>query len=408
MKWIVWGINYTPELTGIAPYNKALCDHLRRQGHEVRMLTTFPYYPEWKKRPGDGWRLYGREEIEGVDVLRCWHYVPGRVTALKRILHELSFVATSALRLLLAMSRADGVVVVSPPLLLGWAAGWVGWLRGIPYCVHVQDLQPDAAVSLRMLKPGLFVRALYWLERVAYRHARFVSGISEVMVGAFRHKGVEEDRAVLFPNGVRLPDLEKLPERGLFRKREGIGEDEFLAVYSGNLGIKQGLEVLLEAAETLSESRVRMVIAGEGAFRKAIEQHVSQHPDSLRVKLLPIQPGAHYEQMLCDADVCLVTQRPGTGAYFMPSKVLPTLAMAKPILASADADSPLSRAIEEADCGAFAPAGNGTALAELLDRYASMSAEALAEKGANGRRTIARFEMEKVLAAFEAELTRRF
>ena len=100
MRVVVWGINYAPEFTGIAPHNVALCDFLHDRGHDVEMVTTFPYYPTWQKRSEDRGQLYRTDLIKGVPVHRCWHFVPQRVSALKRILHEASFIFTSTLRLL--------------------------------------------------------------------------------------------------------------------------------------------------------------------------------------------------------------------------------------------------------------------------------------------------------------------
>ena len=128
MRIIVWGINYAPESTGIAPYNAGLCEFLARQDHEVRMVTTFAYYPAWKKNPADRGRLHREDFINGVRVHRCWHYVPRKVTTLRRMVHELSFGAASLLRVL-TLPRADVYVVVSPPLLLGPLAWLVARLK---------------------------------------------------------------------------------------------------------------------------------------------------------------------------------------------------------------------------------------------------------------------------------------
>eukprot|EP01031_Cornospumella_fuschlensis_P017338 gene17338-21199_t len=118
MRITVWGINYTPEVTGIAPFNRGLCDYLHAAGHAVRMVTAFPYYPAWRKSPDDSGRIY-RTDIEAeIPVHRCWQYVPVRLTALTRILHEFSFAVSSTLRMLV-LPRADVYVVVSPPLTLG-------------------------------------------------------------------------------------------------------------------------------------------------------------------------------------------------------------------------------------------------------------------------------------------------
>ena len=271
MRVIVWGINYVPEITGIAPHNVALCEFLQRERVDVEMISTFAYYPAWRKRPEDRLFLFRVDRINGVPVHRCWHFVPQRVSAWKRIVHEATFIVTSTLQALL-LRRPDLYVIVSPPLLLGMAAWLVSTLKGAPYVFHVQDLQPDAAVGLGMLRAGWFTRVLYWLEAFAYRHATRVSGISEEILNAFRAKGVPEAKLILFPNGAVLPDDSQIPARGQFRAKNGLAADEFLAIYAGNLGVKQGLNILLDAAEQLRGSdKIRIVICGDGAERAALE-----------------------------------------------------------------------------------------------------------------------------------------
>ena len=266
MRILVWGINYAPEVTGIAPCNVALCEHLRAAGHDAHMLTTFAYYPDWQKRPEDRGRVYRTDVLNDVPVHRCWHYVPARVSALKRIVHEGTFVLLSFLRGL-TLGSFDALVVVSPPLLLGAAAWALGTIKRAPFVFHVQDLQPDAAVGLGMLQPSAFTRALYRLEALAYAKATRVSGISQGMLRAFAAKGVPSQKRVYFPNGTRLPDPDAArPPAGRWRARHGFAPDDFLAVYSGNLGVKQGLDILPEAARRLpGGSRVRIVVCGPGA-----------------------------------------------------------------------------------------------------------------------------------------------
>ena len=114
------------------------------------------------------------------------------------------------------------MVVVSPPLLLGSAAWLVGKIKGAPFVFHVQDMQPDAAVGLGMLRAGWFIRALYALEAFAYRSAARVSGITQGMLVKFRRKGVPEEKLVYFPNAISLAEDEPRPARGEFRRRNGL------------------------------------------------------------------------------------------------------------------------------------------------------------------------------------------
>ncbi|MBV9128581.1 MAG: WcaI family glycosyltransferase [Verrucomicrobia bacterium] len=407
MKILVWGINYAPELTGIAPCNVALCECLRAHGHDARMLTTFAYYPNWKKLPADRGRIYRDDVLNGVPVHRCWHYVPARVSAPKRILHEGSFVLSSAWRALSHLPRPDVLVVVSPPLLLG-AAAWTLtrlWGGKTPFVFHVQDLQPDAAVGLGMLKPSLLTRALYGLEAFAYRQAARVSGISQGMLRAFAQKGVPEKKRVLFPNGLAPLDPATLPARGQWRARHGFAAEDFLAVYSGNLGVKQGLETVLAAAGKVSQPHVKIVLCGGGAQRDKLAAWLDAHQPA-NVRLLPLQDDAAYREMMVDTDLALITQAPGTGQFFFPSKLLSALAFARPVLAVADADSELAHAVRAGGFGSVVPASaEPAALAAALDRAATLRASDLQKLADAARADGARFDREKVHAAFLAVLS---
>lgn len=399
MKILVWGINYFPEITGIGPYNTALCQYLHAQGHQVRMVTTFFYYPAWRKLPGDKGRLYHTEQLEGVNVHRCWHYVPARPSTLKRIAHEASFVFTSWLRVL-SLPRPDVLVVVSPPLLLG-AAAWVAsrWKRS-PYLFHVQDLQPDAALGLNMVRSGRLARVLYGLESLAYRKASRVSGISEAMLDAFATKGVPREKILLFPNGV---DLAVGPTpRGRFRARQGYGESEFLVVYSGNMGLKQGLEILLEAAARIHDPAIRFVLCGDGAAREGLQtRRTSLNLD--RVDLLPLQPEAQFLELLADTDLAVVPQQRGSGHCFFPSKLLRLLASSRPVLTVAEPNSTLARATVSGGFGVNLEPGHPEQLAAAVEALAR-DPESLRQMGIRGRAFVEPFDFQKVLSNLERHL----
>src|SRR6476619_6435473 len=401
MRVIVWGINYAPEFTGIAPHSVALCEFLEREGHDVEMVTSFPYYPTWQKRPEDRGRLFRTDVINGVPVHRCWHFVPARVSALKRIVHEGSFVFTSTLRAL-GVERPDVFVVVSPPLLLGAAAWLVGKLKRAPYVFHVQDMQPDAAVGLGMLKQSSFTRALYALEAFAYRHAARVSGITRGMLRTFRSKGVPDSKLVYFPNAIELKTDEPAPARGEFRNRHGFRADEFLAIYAGNLGVKQGLEVLLETAAFLRDRPIRFLICGDGAQREALAAR-AREMQLPNFNLLPLQFGRDYRALLVDADVCFITQPAGAGNSFFPSNLLGLLAESKPVVTVAAPECELALALREGNFGGNVAPGRPEELARVIDALAK-NPQRLAEFGAAGNKYVQQFEKRHVFENFLAEL----
>ena len=399
MRIIVWGINYAPEFTGIAPHSVALCEFLKANGDDVAMVTGFSYYPVWQKRLEDRATLYRTDLVNGVPVHRCWQFVPARVSALKRIFHEASFIFTSTLRAL-SLSRPDVYVLVSPPLLLG-VAGWLaGKLKGVPFVFHVQDMQPDAAVGLGMLKPSWFTKALYGLEAFAHRHAARVSGITQGMLKAFRAKGVPETKLIYFPNAIDLKSDEPGPARGEFRQRHGFTTDEFLAVYSGNLGVKQGLDVLLQTAPLLRNDRIRLLICGDGAQREALAARAREMQLS-NVVLLPFAPD--YRALLVDADLCFITQQAGAGNSFFPSKLLGLLAESKPVVTVAAAECELAQAVAAGKFGINVPPGRPQELAEVLDSIAT-DGRRLSAYGDAGRVYVQQFEKTHIFSSFREQL----
>lgn len=405
MKVILWGINYAPESIGIAPFNQDLCEFLARRGQEVSAVTSFPYYPHWRKEPGDRGQWHRAEQVGGVKVHRCWCYVPAKVTSLRRMAHELSFGLSSFVHLLL-QPRAEVYVVVSPPLGLGFFAWVLTTLKRSRFVFHVQDLQPDAAVGLGMLRSGALVRVLYALERLAYAKAARVSGISGGMMTAFREKGVPAAKRVLLPNWLRsetaVPSL--TIDREEARRFFDVPGDTLLAVYAGNLGRKQSLEILIEAAALLRPvppapaAKVRVLIAGDGAARPGLEACLRAHPGAA-VDLRPLLSDADYGRLLRAADVALITQAPGTGRVFFPSKLLSVLAAGLPVVAVADDDSELSAAVRAGGFGCTVRPGDKAGLAEIL-RELSECRDPL-ENWARRTEWVRQFSRDVILPQFE-------
>ena len=409
MKVAVWSINYAPEAVGIGPHTTALCEALASAGHEAWAVTTFSYYPAWRKVAHDEGKLYRTETIRGVRVLRCWHYVPQRPSAVRRILHEASFVFTSFVRQLFAPAP-DVYVVISPPLLLGAAAWVLSRLRRRPFVFHVQDLQPDAARSLGMLPPGMLMKALYALEGLAYRKAAVVSGISQGMLEVFRQKGVAKERTLFFPNTVALPPEQVIAAGGdgSFRREHGIPEGTLLLVYSGNMGKKQGLDVLLKVAALLPDLDCAFVLCGDGGEAERLRAEVSALPsETAPVYVLPLQPDEAYRRMLLDADLCVVSEQSGVLACFLPSKLLSILALARPALLLAGEDSEMVRMNRDGGFGLAVPSRRPEEIAAALRKIDGDRGH-LTAMGRAGRAFVARYERSAVFPRIIRFLEERF
>lgn len=412
MKITVWGINYDPEPTGIGPFSTDLCVFLAERGHAVTMISTFPYYPWWKKPAEARGKLHQKEVMKGVEVHRCWHWVPAKPSTLKRLIHEMSFLFTSSVAALL-LPRPDVYVVISPPLFLGLGAFFVSRILRRPFVFHVQDLQPDAALGLGMIKPGPAVRALYVLEKWSYRSAALVSGISQGMLDAFAGKGVPARKIVYYPNWI--PDAAASPSLrasgASFRAEYKIPATTPLIAYSGNVGMKQGLEVVVDAAALArtestnagNSSRALWAICGEGAAKPALEEK-SRAKGIDEVRLYSLQPDNLYHALLGEADICLITQQRGTGQFFFPSKLLSILQYGRPVLAVADETSELARAVHQGKFGAVVAPGDAPALLRAAQSMLSATPEQRETWAKNGRGWVDQFRRSHVLGAFENRL----
>jgi colanic acid biosynthesis glycosyl transferase WcaI len=394
------GINYWPDETGIAGFSTGRAEHLASLGHTVSVFTAPPYYPQWRVPPGYSRWWFQREERAGVAIFRCPLYVPARVTALRRIVHEASFIASAALRCLFA-TRPDVLVIASPPLGLAVLAAFLAWWWRVPYLFDVQDLQPDAALDLGMVKPGLFTKLLFGVERLGYRHAAAVSTITDAMRARIVSKGIaagKVHRLALWA----APDLFALEQEAAdtaIRRELGLGDD-FLVLHMGNMGVKQGLDVVLDAAsQTAPTSKVRYVLVGDGAVRSALESR-AQRLGLSNVTIIPLLPREQFQRLLATAQVCLVTQQRTVADIVFPSKVLTLLAAAKPVIASVTSASEVAAVIATAGAGLVVPPEDPLALqAAVLELQAN--SEQRLKTGRSGRMFAReRWERDRTLALF--------
>jgi putative colanic acid biosynthesis glycosyltransferase WcaI len=378
------GINYWPEQTGIAVFNTARCEYLASRGHEVTICTSFPYYPEWRIADGYRGRLFQRENHNGVNVLRSRIYVPASVTSIKRILHEASFVASSAFRAL-SQRKPELIFTVSPPLALSATARMLSRLWRVPYVFHVEDLQPDAAADLGMLNQGRLMRSLYALERKAYRHAAMVSTLTDGMKRRILSKGVPHEKVAVFGHWAEQ-ELFEIPLTGSgnrFRQANNLC-GKFIVLHSGNMGVKQGMDVILDAADrSRGYGEIVYLLVGDGAARPQLQaKAAAMWLDNVR--FLPIQPKKMFLEMLSAADVCLVTQRTSVADIVFPSKTVTLLAAGRPVVASVAANSHIADVINAAGAGMITRPEDPEALLSAVIQLRDDSRRR-AEAGASGR-----------------------
>lgn len=364
MRISIISINYRPELTGISVYTTGLAEFLAEAGHDVHVQTAFPYYPGWKKREGDRGVWYRRETVNGVTLHRHYQYVPSRPTAAKRMLHELSFVVSATIGYLL-LPKADCTVIVSPPLFVGIPVALLAKLKGSRTVFHVQDLQPDAAVALGMLKPGPLTRLFYFLEGLTYRLVDTVSTIGEGMRRRIAEKGVPHEKIILFRNWANDDVVTPGSRETALRREWGLG-DRFVVLYAGNMGVKQGLDTLLECADLLRfEPDIVFAIVGDGGEKTRLMQRAAEMKLH-NVVFHPLQPIERLAELLATGDVSVIPQKAGVKDIVVPSKLGNILSSGRPVIAAATVDTELGRMLAEAQCGVLVEQGSREALAAAI------------------------------------------
>lgn len=402
MRILIYSYNYYPEPIGIAPLITELAEGLVKKGHEVRVVTGMPWYPQREIYEEYRGKLYFQEEIKGVTVERSYLRICPKPSLIDRILMEVSFVATSFLQALIG-KRPDVILLTVPGLPVSVPAVLLGWLYRSPIVLNLQDILPDAAVKTGILKNKLMIRVFEQLEKFAYKHATKISVIAEGFVDNLLQKGIPESKMKLIPNWVDVGFIRPLPkENNEFRTTHHLN-DKFVVMYSGNIAQTQGIETVINAAVRLrGVEDIAIVIVGEERALEQLQRYEEKTLEELlryeekaledlqleegkaleklrlykdtckatNVTLLPFQPREKLPEMLAAADVGLVVQKSAVISFNMPSKIPVLLSSGRPILGSVPANGTAARAIQKSGGGIVVPPEDtGELVAAILDLY---------------------------------------
>lgn len=402
-KVLVVGINYAPDFIGIPKYTTELCEELVRRGHDVSVVTAPPYYPTWRVPKGyqGAWKS---ETLNGVNLVRVPLYVPKKPNGFTRLLHHLSFAIASLPPTLFSAikARPDVVLVVAPSLMSAPAALLAARLSGARSWLHIQDFEVDAAFELGILKGGGARAFAERFERGLLAGFDRVSTISATMRRVLLRKGVKEGAAMEVRNWVDVDSVTAWPSSDTeYRKLLGIPADHAVALYSGNMSAKQGLETLGAVAELLEErsDRITLVLCGQGPMRGDLEAACTKRNN---VRFLDLQPSERLPELLATADIHILPQRVEAADLVLPSKLTGMLASGRPVIAMADPGTGL--AIEVAGCGLVVSPGDGVAMASAIFQLAN-DERMRKELGVTARgRAEDRWRRSAVIDGMEAEL----
>lgn len=367
--------NYAPEHTGIGPYATQLAEHWAARGADTHVLAGMPHYPAWRLDPQYAGLWRTTESRGGVTVHRRRHTVPARQTALRRALFEASLLAHQ-LAAPPRMPRPHAVVAQMPSLAGAVAAARIARRHRVPFVPVVQDLMGAAAAQSGISGGDRAAAVAARAERYALGRATLVGVIHDSFRPRVQAMGVDPSRIRLVPNWSHVARPSR--PRAETRTRLGWPEDRQVVLHSGNMGLKQGLEVLVEAARL--DPGVDVVLMGDGNQRAALRERAGDLPN---LRFLPAADEADFPDVLAAADVLAVTQRASVLDMSVPSKLTSYFAAGRPVIASVAAEGGTADEVRRSGAGVLVPPEDPAALLKALKDLAA-DPEAADRLGARG------------------------
>ncbi len=388
--------HYWPEIAATAQLLTDLCEDLASYGHQVEVVCGQPSY----RRVDGATKLPATEQHHGVQIHRVWSHLPQERTIARRLAQYGTYFASSLTASLLSRKPDVCFVMSTPPLLLGLSGSLLRAVRDVPFVYSVQDLYPDIAVHLGVLKAGaLSTQAIDTVARTCYRAAASITTLSPGMARRLADKGVPESRIHVIPNWSAASSVARLPRDNPFAREHQLC-DRFVVQYSGNLGLSQGLEHVLEAAQLLRELPVTLALIGDGNAREGLQKRASELKLD-NVRFLPPQPRELLPELLASCEVGLVTMKRAVGDDLVPSKLYGILAAGRPVIAAVESSSEVARVVNQHRCGWVVEPESAQALAQGIRAALEASERDRAARGDAGHRAC---EQEYSRAA----LTRRY
>ena len=364
-KVLIFGMNYAPELAGVGRYTGEIAEFLQGRGSDVVVVTTPAHYPGWiVQKPFKRWS-YSVERRNGVKVIRCPLLLRHNIGGIWRLIAPLTFAIAAAPVLFWQFVKHRPQIALSVvPTLLGAPLVLLGAaFAGSKTVLHMQDLEVDAAFAVGHLRDHMWLKSLGTVfERWVITGFSQIITISDRMAERIEQKGVSRSKIAVIRNWVDLDLIQPLDRESSYRSELQIRSTDFTVLYSGNLGRKQGLDVLLQAAEHLvGHGDIRFVIAGEGPVKERIQSRSASLPN---LHVLPFQPAERMSEFLGLANLHVLPQEASMADLVLPSKLGGMLASGKPIVVMTDPGTEMMTFVQ--DSVTVVQPGDAQALANAI------------------------------------------
>ncbi|MFK8184134.1 MAG: glycosyltransferase family 4 protein [Phormidesmis sp.] len=400
MRVLLYSYNYHPEPIGIAPLMTELAEGLVKRGHQVRVITAMPNYPQRRIYPGYRGKLYVKETRNGVEIERCFVAVWPKPGLIARALLDGSFAVLSFIKAISGW-RPDVILSTSPSLPACLPVAATRAIYRCPTVLSLQDILPEAAVQTGLISNKLAIKVFEQLEKFAYASATKISVITPSFAKNLESKGVSPSKMTCISNWVDVAFVKPMPkENNAFRAAHGL-ENKFVVLYSGNIARTQGIHTIIRsAAQMQSNPNIQYVIVGEERQLAELD-NLKQELGVTNVLLRPFVPAAELPVLLAAADVSLIMQKQKVVGFNMPSKIQKLTSSGRAIIASVPEHGSAAAAILESGSGLVVQPENPTELTKAI-RYLYEHPEKVEELGQKGRKyAIENYSFDQALNAYD-------
>jgi len=387
----------------LMPIYGAIFQDLSNRGHSVSIVTSFPHYRKgrketWEEFRGKYWEVSAWKNVE---VIRSHVFAPvfrsEKLSLIIRALNFLSFNLSSLISALLLAKKPSVIFAPSsPPLSNGLIAKAVGFFRHCPVIYNVQDLYPDMAERMELIKSRSVLHLLKTVEKIVYHFSDRVLAISGQMADTIKEKVADPKKVDMIPNFI---DTEKISPGNFdnpFSRQFGL-VGKFVVMYAGNIGIPHGVEVLVETAELLkADNEILFCFVARGEYKEKVE-NLAKKSKLTNYRFIEPQSEDMVPYIWASASVGVITYRKGLADFSVPSKLLAMMCAARPVVASLDGDSEAARIVREADCGVVVDSENPENVAKAIQALKAHQNKRR-EEGQNGRSYVVKHLRRKVIS----------
>ena len=353
--------SYYPDETATGQLLTDLCEDLVRvHGCRVSVVAGWP--------KGTAGVVSHREERHGVQILRArgTHFDKRRFAG--RASNYVSYFL-SACWAGLRLDRPDVVVALTDPPIIGLAACLAGRRFGAPLVMAFKDLFPEVAALLPDFHSDTVNAGLQRVNRFLVRRAAMNVALGETMrQRLIDDKGAPPDRTTIIADWADTAAITPGPRQNAFSAAHGL-DGKFVVMHSGNLGLSQGLETIVDAAALLRDvPDLLVVFQGEGVMKPDLEVR-ARTLGLENVRFLPYAPREQLGESFASADLFIVSLQRGLSGYIVPSKLYGILAAGRPYVAAVEETCEVAAIAKAHDCGRLAEPGSARALADQIRAF---------------------------------------